>query len=92
MGDYGDYCRDIRDSTSAYKAKRSAECERKNTDLLNKHKIPYEEKNHGNHLVINVRGLRVDFWPTTGTWITGDGTRGHGAWPIVQMFESGSHV
>lgn len=48
--------------------------------LLTREAIPFEERNHGRHLLVNGGPLGViDYWPGTGRWIarfTGKNGRG----------------
>ena len=48
------------------------------TNLLEKNKISFESKNNGNHLIVSGYTVVIDFWPSTGKFITRSGYTGRG--------------
>ena len=63
MGDMGDMYRDW----DALKKERKAERFEEAMAWIKEKKIPFESKNNGYHLVIEITKQRMDFWPTTNT-------------------------
>jgi len=47
--------------------------ERSSTNMLLDMGIEFESKNSGNHLVVGCGDTKIDFWPSTGRFISRDG-------------------
>jgi len=45
--------------------------------------IDYETRNNGYHLIVTHNDMVVDFWPTTGRWISRTGKRGGGVKRLI---------
>lgn len=54
--------------------------------LLNENNINWVTKNDGIHIMIKEYG--IDFWPTTGKWMTKDKKRFHGVERLIQHIKS----
>lgn len=57
--------------------------------MLENKEIPFEEKNHGAHLIVEGVDCYIDFWPGTGRWITRNGERGFGVKNLIKYVEGG---
>lgn len=82
MGDMGELFKDLKEHSQQ---KRASNRET-SSELLNKHKIPYQSKNYGAHLIITYNSVIIDFWPGTGMFILRNKqkTRGRG---IFKLFK-----
>ena len=69
MGDVGDDFRAMREHGKK-KKQRNMDY---STNLLSENKIEFESKNHGTHLIVSAPFGKIDFWPSTGKWITRNG-------------------
>lgn len=84
MGDMGEFFNDMR---KAKKEKRASNTEQ-STELLKKHKIGFQSKNGGAHLVVTAGNYDVDFWPSTGLWIIrGEKKRHGGVRNLIDFFK-----
>lgn len=61
MGDMGDMFREWNEIKKQEKEKKT----KNYTDMLIDNDIPFIVKNFGGHLIIDLNGERVDFWPST---------------------------
>lgn len=68
MGDMGDFWRDVGPEFKARSQEKRANNRAWSASFLTEQGIPYRTNNGGEHLMIDVAGRRVDFWPGTGKW------------------------
>lgn len=80
MGEIGDFWRDVNQARK--KRQNNHESALK---LLKENNIEFESKNNGLHLIIHGRNCRIDFWPTTGKYITKDGNSGRGVFNLIKL-------
>ena len=66
-----------RDRKAHSKAKRFHNREQ-STSHLERSGIPFTSKNDGAHLIVDLEGIVIDFWPGTGFWRSRKGTQGRG--------------
>ena len=75
MGDTGDDYRAL----NAHNKKKKANNLEKSTKILVDNNIDFESKNNGIHLIIiDFNGDLIDFYPSTGKWITRKGKSSRG--------------
>ena len=81
MGDMGDmYNLFAKDR----KEKRGSN-NRYSTQLLIDSGIKFESKNNGVHLIVEGIKCKIDFWPSTGKFITRNGKRGRGVFNLIKL-------
>ena len=74
-----------------YKAMREHNKEKKtanmeySTELLKTIGVPFESKNNGVHLVVQGRDCKIDYWPSTGKFITRNGKQGRGVKNLLKL-------
>jgi len=81
MGDMGEVFREM---TKRKKLKRAINT-RDSTRFLIANGIKFESKNSGAHLIISEYNTgTINYWPSTGLWITKDGKRHRGVRNLVK--------
>jgi hypothetical protein len=65
----GDFWRDMRPALDQASQEKRANNRSASAQFLQQAGIAFESKNAGAHLVVQHRGLTIDFWPGTGLWI-----------------------
>lgn len=60
------------------------------TQIIKDAGITFEAKDYGQHLIIR-SPFRVDFWPTTGLWITSQ-VRGRGVRALIEFIKAHTEV
>lgn len=73
MGDMGEMWNDIK---AARQAKRASN-RHDSAQILRDAGVQFVERNQGAHLIVNMRGHTVDFWPGTGLWRMRGSTQKH---------------
>lgn len=58
---------------------------KQSTALLKDTAVKFESKNEGTHLIVESTKGKVDFWPSTGLWITRKGKRGRGVFALLEF-------
>jgi len=82
MGDMGEIFNAMHE---AKKEKRTSNTQQ-STELLTKHKISFQSKNSGAHLVVWAGNYDVDFWPSTGLWmVRGQKKRNRGIRSLIEF-------
>ena len=59
------------------------------TSFLKENFIPFSVKNEGVHLIVEGATCFIDYWPTTGKWISRNGTKGFGVAALVKYVQQG---
>jgi len=82
----GDMAEDFR-ALKAFRQEKRRDNTNQSTAYLAGLGIPFESKNNGAHLIVD---SRVDFWPSTGLWITRgpSGQRGRGVRHLLQYLKN----
>ena len=81
MSEIGDVFSALKDKNKKKKIDNAA----KSKELLISHGVNFEEKNFGNHLIINHGGKVVGFWPSTGRYIAHGGIKGRGVFNLLKL-------
>ena len=55
------------------------------TELLKTVGIPFESKNGGVHLIVDGLDCKIDYWPSTGKFITRKGRSGRGIKNLLKL-------
>lgn len=55
------------------------------TELLKNKGVKYESRNAGVHLIIHTEDGLIDFWPSTGKFITRKGVSGRGVKNLLKL-------
>lgn len=63
--------------------KRAANREQ-STQILKRAGVSFTAHNGGAHLIVKHAGMRIDFWPGTGTWSTRGGRTDHGVFRLLK--------
>lgn len=85
MGDMAEDFKMLREIKKEEKADRLEDY----TSRLKESGIPFVSKNHGYHFVVEGANGFVDFWPSTGKWISRTGRRGFGVQGLISNIKSG---
>lgn len=76
MSDYSDF-KEISREKRAFNREASAR-------ILREEGIPFTTNNKGEHLMVVMSGIRVDFWPGTGRWKLHSGKTGFGVFKLIK--------
>jgi hypothetical protein len=57
------------------------------TNMLNENRIAFKSRNLGNHLIVEHNSFIVDFWPSTGKWISRRGQSGRGVFNLINLLK-----
>lgn len=82
MGDTGEVFRLYKEQR---KKKKETNIEN-STNLLKKEGIEFESKNCGVHLIVKCSVI-IDFWPSTGKWISRAGKQGNGVRNLLKYIQ-----
>ncbi len=83
MGDMAEVFNDMK----AYKKKKRASNTESSTEVLKSRGVDFESKNNSAHLVVTFDSIIVDFWPSTGKWISRSGRSGRGVFKMLKAFK-----
>lgn len=78
---------DMAEIFNAYKEGRKVKKrnnKKESTELLIKHDIKFTSKNNGSHLIVEGLFGPIDFWPSTGRFITRNGRKGRGVRKLIK--------
>jgi len=84
MGDMGDIFRDM----TEYKKQKRASNTKNSTAILKLNNIEFESKNFGAHLIVKGEKELIDYWPSTGKFITRSGKKGRGVKRLLKLCKS----
>lgn len=81
MGDMGEMYRDWDEQK---KEKKSSNKEYSTNKLISEG-VDFESKNGGVHLIVTGKKCLIDYWPSTGKFITRDGKNGRGINNLLKL-------
>lgn len=81
MSDIGEIYKALKNSNN-----EKRENNRENSTRILKEKgVAFEIKNYGNHLIVEGKESLIDFWPSTGKFITRNGKTGRGVFNLLKL-------
>ena len=81
MGDMGDTFRAMNDAGKEKREKNRST----SLQILAEKNIEFESKNCGAHLIVAGVDCLIDFWPSTGKFITRNGKKGRGVFNLIKL-------
>lgn len=88
MGDMGDIWRETKEARELDSRRRRDRNREHAKQRLNDEDIKYTSHNNDNHWKINIKHLIIDYWPTTGKWISQTRGQGRGIKSLINHIQS----